>query len=563
MNYKLKFNDLIIKYFYKEFIILFFFAILVFFLEIVSLGSVYPFLTTLTNKNNTFNIFGFNIENINLQLIAVSIFLIFVVKNFLEIFFIYTTGIVLKKIIIKLTNISIEKELFRNYIDYIKDNSAESIRNVRETTMCFRGYFEAEVTYYSQILTAISILFILMLVDIKIMIIVSSLLSAFGLIFFSLVKNKSKKWGNELNIISAILNEVILKIKNNFIDIKILKKEDYFKKLFNFQTERYSELLRKQQFIPGITKNVFELLLLICVFIFFFLFSDNKSNNFISLIPIIGIYSLATLKILPSINKIINASISKKNLSFSIPIIYEIYDKENKKKFLLTNFYKFKNLKENQLIKLVNLSYSYKSKQYLFENINISINEGDFIGIQGQSGEGKSTLCKIIMGLIKPSNGKVYLNKKKFKRFEKNIFGYVPQKIFLFNDTIIKNITLKEELSETDLINLKKSIENSKMDEFVNLLPKGLKSVIHENAKNFSGGQEQRIALARAFFCSPKIIILDEATSALDSNIETKIINSLYLLKNEYTIIIISHKKNSLAKCNKVYNLSNKKLTRI
>jgi ABC-type bacteriocin/lantibiotic exporter with double-glycine peptidase domain len=125
----------------------------------------------------------------------------------------------------------------------------------------------------------------------------------------------------------------------------------------------------------------------------------------------------------------------------------------------------------------------------------------------------------------------------------------------------IKNITLNDELSETDLIKSKKSIENSKIDEFVNLLPKGLKSTVEENAKNFSRERKQRVTLARPFFNSLKIIILDEATSVLVPNTKSKIINILHLLKNEYTTIIISHKQNSLAKRNKVYNLSNKKLT--
>jgi ABC-type bacteriocin/lantibiotic exporter with double-glycine peptidase domain len=127
----------------------------------------------------------------------------------------------------------------------------------------------------------------------------------------------------------------------------------------------------------------------------------------------------------------------------------------------------------------------------------------------------------------------------------------------------IKNITLNDELSEMDLIKSKKSIENSKTDEFINLLSKGLKSTIEENEKNFSRERKQRVSLARAFFKSPKIIILDEATSVFVPNTKSKIINTLHLLKNEYTIIIISHKQNSLAKRNKVYNLSNKKLTGI
>jgi len=125
----------------------------------------------------------------------------------------------------------------------------------------------------------------------------------------------------------------------------------------------------------------------------------------------------------------------------------------------------------------------------------------------------------------------------------------------------IKNITLNDELSEIDLIKSKKSIESSKIDEFVNLLPKGLKSTVEENAKNFSRERKQRVTLARPFFNSLKIIILDEATSVLVPNTKSKIINTLHLLKNEYTVIIISHKQNSLAKRNKVYNLSNKKLT--
>lgn len=562
MNYKSKFNHLIIKYYYKEFIILVFFAISVFFLEILSLGSVYPFLVAIIDEKVSLDFFGFSFKDLDFKLLAFGIFFIFFFKNVMQIFFYFLQGVVLKKILVKLTNKSIEKELYKNYIDYIKDNSAKSIRNVRETTMCFRGYVEAEVVYYSEILTVISVVLVLIFVDLKTTIIVAVLLLFFGLFYFSLVKNKSKKWGEDQNNLAFLLNEIILKIKNNFIDIKILNKEDYFKKLFNLNTIQYSEVLRKQQFISSISRNVFELLLILCLFVFLIITFNAKTGGFILAIPLLGIYSLAAFKMLPSLNRIINASVSKKTLSFSIPIIYEIYNKKNKKNFLKSNFYKFQNLKKNQLIKLDNISYSYNGEKNLLENINISINQGDFIGIKGESGTGKSTFCKIIMGLIKPTKGKIYLNKSKFKK-STNIFGYVPQKIFLFNDTILKNIILKEKLNKRDLSKLKKSIENSKIDEFISLMPKGLNTTIHENAKNFSGGQEQRIALARAFFNIPSIIVLDEATSALDPNIESKIINSLYLLRNEYTIILISHKQSSLVKCNKVYNLYNKKLKNI
>ena len=196
----------------------------------------------------------------------------------------------------------------------------------------------------------------------------------------------------------------------------------------------------------------------------------------------------------------------------------------------------------------------------MFDNLNLEINKYDFIGIKGESGAGKSTLIKIILGLLKPTNGKIIIDDnidyKSVETSYKNIMSYVPQNLFLLNDTITNNVAFG---LRNEIIDEKKvwgSLNSASAEDFVNKLDNKLNFEIKNNGQNLSGGQAQRIAIARALYHNPEIIILDEATNSLDNITEKRFINDLLKLKGKVTIIFISHKLNSLEFCDKIFELN-------
>jgi len=212
------------------------------------------------------------------------------------------------------------------------------------------------------------------------------------------------------------------------------------------------------------------------------------------------------------------------------------------------------NINFNNKIELKKINYSYSNKKVL-QNVSLKINKGDCILIKGPSGAGKTTLVDIISGLLHDFKGEIIVDSKKYnfskKGFKRNLISYIPQEVFLYNDTIISNITNKKKYNKNDL---EKVLEASQANEFINKLKLKYHTLIGEKGGKLSGGQRQRIALARALFNKPKILILDEATSNIDIKTEEKIINSI--IKNfKLTLIIVSHRRNLQKFSNKVFNL--------
>jgi ABC-type multidrug transport system fused ATPase/permease subunit len=203
------------------------------------------------------------------------------------------------------------------------------------------------------------------------------------------------------------------------------------------------------------------------------------------------------------------------------------------------------------------------SQEDSLKNLNFEIKKGESIGIKGESGAGKSTLIDIILGLLDPSEGSIFING--IVKNDSNInwgenVGYVPQNVFLLDDTIEKNIALGIPNDKIDRNKILSSIKSAQLDNYINSLPLGVKSVVGERGVRLSGGQRQRIGIARALYNDPDIIILDEATSALDSETEASFMEVIYALKREKTILIVAHRLSTLSNCDRIIAIKDGKI---
>jgi HlyD family secretion protein len=219
-------------------------------------------------------------------------------------------------------------------------------------------------------------------------------------------------------------------------------------------------------------------------------------------------------------------------------------------------------LNEFNTIQLKDISFKYNGI-IILDSINLTINKNDFVGIIGESGSGKTSLLNIILGLVKPDSGSILFNGENLNEIDSSVyqkqFGMVCQDIFLPNGSLAKSICF-EDLNELNANNLKASINKVNLESFLNSQKLGFNTDIGENGAFLSGGQKQKVALARSFYFNRSILILDEPTSSLDSKAQDDIFTSLEVLLKSKTIILVTHNKKLLRNCTKVYEIIDSKL---
>jgi ABC-type multidrug transport system fused ATPase/permease subunit len=383
------------------------------------------------------------------------------------------------------------------------------------------------------------------------------------LIFSLFVYNFSKRKLTKLGDIRKENESLVIKtLQNSFLgikDIKIFGAEKNFINDYKIYNTKAANSVRDSLIIQSFPRLALELLAVISfVIATFFLF--HKADSFKLILPMLGFFAAASFRIMPSVNRINNALQNIKFSKYSIQLLFEEMNNVTSNNSMFKNdINNFDNIIE---INNIYVQYSNTSK-IILNNFSLVIHKGMRIGIMGESGSGKTTFLNTILGLIEFNSGSIKFDKQEFKSNNfslKNIVGYIPQDVFLLNSTLEENIIFGSNEKKTNYVNLKKSIEISHLDKFIKDLPDGLKTMISDRGANLSGGQRQRIGIARAIYKNPKILILDEATSSLDLDTELNIMELIYNLNKDVTIIIVTHRPSTLLKCNKVYLINDGKI---
>jgi len=374
------------------------------------------------------------------------------------------------------------------------------------------------------------------------------------LTFYSFFKSKLYIWGIKRTNFDNDFSKTLTEGLNGIRDYIIFEKRDELKNKFNFLSFLRARVESNHMTISQIPRFYLEFISVIAISALLFLMFKQGKNN-VEIISISSVFLAAIFRIIPSFNRILSSSQNIKYFKSSLDLIYNEFKKEKIKIKIKEN--KIVSFKHE--INIENLSFKYSIENNLIiNNFNLKITKGQTVGIMGQSGSGKSTSTSLILGLLQPTSGKVLVDKIDINEdligWRKNI-GYVPQNIFLTDSTIEQNIAFGIDINKIDYELLFKCLISSQLFEFINSLPDKEKTKVGERGVQLSGGQIQRVGIARALYKKPSIMILDEATSSLDKKTEFDFMNSVYNELSDLTKIIISHNIETLNKCDVIYNL--------
>ena len=519
-------------------------------LEAMSIALLIPLITLFLNDDlnkipfisKYFELANYNYQEL-IKIILTFIFFLYLFKSVYLSFSEYYIQKFSQQIKTELTLKIFKNYTLRPYTETLKNNSSILLRNLTSEISNFNfGVLTPIIMIAKE--SFIFTFLIVMLFSINLTI--SILILIFSILFFLFIKkilsNKLRKLGYDEQQIKGQENKIILESLQGIKFIKSYKIENFFNKKLKEILLKFINIKTKSvtlRFLPRIWVEF----LLICFLILLSLISFSLGYEIRDFVYFASIFLLSMIKIMPSLISIIKVYNSIQNYSASINLIdneLDIKINNTLKKDELTNI--GKEFKEKIVLKNINFNYP-NSNNVIFENLNFEINKkGQILAIYGPTGSGKTTLLDILIGILKPDSGQIFVDDKKISDISHHkIFGYVPQSTFIFDDTIKNNILLTNNSDDSSDAKIEEVIKIVELEKFVSSQKNNIDTFIGENGSKISGGQRQRIGIARALISNPKILILDEATSALDKDTEEKIFMNLKSLSKHRSIIIISH----------------------
>lgn len=549
-----------------QFILLILMMILSSFAEVVSLGAVLPFLGVISAPETIFDmdhakpiIELFNIESPDQLLLPFS--LLFAIAVIFSAIFrtllLWFTMKISYSIGSELSIKTYKRIINQSYIEHINRNTSELISIMGPKLNNAVAVINNLLIFFSSLFITFGILFLLIVVQPVISLI---LFSSFALIYvFTTFIFRLKLIKNSTNV--SVLGPLLVKtLQESLGGIRNIIIDDSKREFINIYSQTDKEFRSSQgniNFVGSSPRPIMEalgILLIICLAYFFSLQAEGIQTA----IPMLGFMALGAQRLLPNLQQSYAAWSYINGEQKSLEDILNILNKRNdeSKKLIINS-----NIVFDRTIHLKNVSFRFeKNLPKVLENFNLKIKKGSWIGIIGETGSGKSTLIDIIMGLLEPTSGGLYVDDRllgfsNLKSWQTKI-AHVPQVIFLTDASIYENIAFGVNSNEINHDLVKRSAKIAQISETIEALPDAYNTRVGERGVKLSGGQRQRIGIARALYKQAEIIIFDEATNALDSTKEAAVMKALENLDKNITVIMIAHRISTLENCSQIIDLS-------
>ena len=555
----------------KFLVILFFLMLIGMVFETFGIALIFPILAVITKESfidnypivgTIINYFGISPNRRDI-ILGGGIFMsgIYTIKSAYLLFLTWRQNIFNASLTVDISKAFFAGYMHQPYAFHIQRNSAELIQNVKEEVFGFVGTIASLMLLVSELLVIFGLAVLLTMIEPYAFLLMSTTLTIFSFLYYLSTRKRLLELGDVRLKHNVKAHQQLQQGLGGVKDIKLLGRENIFIEQYEYNMKQRARAGVFLGMVQAIPRSMLELLMVVGMGIVVLVTMVTEGRDVASIIPSLGVFAMAAFRIMPSLNKIIGGF---QSLRFNLPMLDKLYSEKSLFQSTASDKnHKLASFKDE--IKISNLEYAYPGVKYnaLF-GLNLSIPVGKSVGFVGPSGAGKTTLIDLILGLLEPTRGNVFIDGKDIAfntREWQNLIGYIPQDIYLIDDTLRNNIALGMSEDEINDNWIDDAVDESELRDFVENLPDKLNTKVGELGVKLSGGQRQRIGIARALYHKPSVLVLDEATSSLDNKTERSVMKSINALRGEKTIIIITHRLSTIRYCDYIYQLDKGKVT--
>ncbi len=576
MNTLKKINYIFNKKQKVHLVLLFFMVLIGSACELIGVTMILPFIDAVLEQEKVlerwymrwiYDTLNLNSIDSLLILLAIVFIVIYIVKNAYMVWMKWVQFRFIANNQQKLSRRMLECYLNQPYFFHLTHNSSDLIRNIGSDTSMFFGSVQSVLTLCTDLTVCFLVFMVLLYQDPIMTLAVTLIMGVYIALFFFLLRKKIENYGLQTRRLTAQSNKWLRQTFGGIKESIILERRNFFIRRFDQNNEGLMRNKRDYQTVSLLPKAVLEVLCIGGIMLIVAI-KIASGTDIMEFIPTLSLFAVAAFRLLPSFNKIV-AEIS--SLQFNKAGVDAIYNDLHQIEQLskINEAQKedeINHLNFNKEIELKNLSFHYPNVDYnVLENVNLTIQKNTSVAFVGPSGAGKTTLADIILGVLEPQQGVIKVDgvdiQKAMKVWHKEI-GYIPQFIYLTDDTIRNNIAFGIRPNEIKEDQIWRALEEAQLKEFVESLEEGLDTQIGERGVRLSGGQRQRIGIARALYHNPQFLVLDEATSALDNETEKAVMDAINYLAGSKTLLIIAHRLSTIEKCDVVYEIKDKQVVK-
>jgi len=541
-------------------------SIFVSLIEAIGISAIMPFIDIATNFENIqtnqyyqsiFDSLNFTHEVDFAIAFGFILVLFYVFRGGLNWFYSYAMARFSENLYAHITQKLFKVYLAMTYKTFSVKNSSYLTKAIITESSFIAIVIRSILVTISEVFVILFVYILMLIVNWQITLIFTAILCFKAVFIVRSISYKIKSKGQERAEIQAKFYEVVNRVLANFKQIKLQDKKRLLETTSHFSdlADGYADVNAKYVFLRDFPRlfleaSGFSLLVLLLIYL---LYSSQSSIAYI--LPTLSLFVLALYRLLPSVNRVVRGYNDLMYYHKSIDIVYD--ELKTKRESLGSSVVNF-----NATVELLNIDFFYQNKLVL-DHVSLTINKGDKVAFIGESGSGKTTLVDLIIGLHKPNQGLIKIdgneiNDDNMQDWRAQI-GYIPQHVYLFDGTIADNVCFGREL---DAKQLELSLKQANIFEFFQER-QGVNTLVGEGGIQLSGGQKQRIAIARALYGQPEVLVLDEATSALDETTEKKIMNEVYKISNNKTLIIVAHRISTIEACDRKFRVAGGKVEQI